>query len=252
VYGNLDYAYKISNYNPAMRAGHYDGKGRIGEWILAQNKEVGARRGMGAALFTTGPYIEMTISSQTIMTPTIEDGVVTWRVPLLNGAVTHVALDDCGVYVRWLFDNPERANGMDLKAAIADIPYTDLAKAFQTVTGHPAQFIDVSLEEYWTKGRMSHVAGMSAGYNAGPDSMSIQENFTGFWNVWKYRVLEGTRDWKLLDEIHPGRIRSAEEFFRKEEKKSREAGQLGLWERVQTENLVPILKLGEDGRKGKL
>ena len=252
IYGNLDYAYKISNYNPAMRTGHYDGKGRIGEWILSQTQQIGQRRGMGAALFTTGPYIEMTLASQTIMTPTIEDGIVTWRVPLGDGAVTHVALDDCGFYVRWLFDNPERANGMDLKAAIADIPYSDLAKAFQTVTGRPAQFIDVEMEEYWTKGGMSRAAGWSAGYNAGPDSMSIRENFTGFWNVWKHRVLKGTRDWELLDEIHPRRIRSAEDFFRREEEKSKETGQPGLWERVQKENLVPILKLGEDGRKGKL
>jgi hypothetical protein len=37
---------------------------------------------MGVALFTTGPYIDMAISGKNIMTPTIEDGVVTWRVPL--------------------------------------------------------------------------------------------------------------------------------------------------------------------------
>jgi len=87
---------------------------------------------MGAALFTTGkgaqrllqtvhkltvtairtgPYIEMSIGRGTPMTPTIEDGVVTWRLPLIDGAVVHVALEDCAHYVRWLFDNPERANG---------------------------------------------------------------------------------------------------------------------------------------------
>jgi hypothetical protein len=34
----------------------------------------------------------------------VEDGVVTWRVPLSEGAVPHVALEDCGYYVRWLFE----------------------------------------------------------------------------------------------------------------------------------------------------
>jgi hypothetical protein len=252
VYGNLDYAYKKSNYNPIMRAGHYDGKGRIGEWILMQNEAVGAARGMGAALFTTGPYIEMAISSQTLMTPTIEDGVVTWRVPLGDGTVTHVALDDCGPYVRWLFDNPSRANGLDLLVGIADMTYTELAAAFAKVTGKPAQYIDVSLEEYWTKGSMSRAAAMPAGYNAGPDSMSVRDNFTGFWNIWKNNVLKGTRDWKLLDEIHPHRIRSAEDFFRKEDRAGLEAGKGSLWDRVQQSNLTPILKLGEDRRKGKL
>jgi hypothetical protein len=29
VYGNLDYALKISGYDPKFRTGHYDGKGRM-------------------------------------------------------------------------------------------------------------------------------------------------------------------------------------------------------------------------------
>jgi hypothetical protein len=44
---------------------------------------------------------------------------VTWRVPLGDGAVPHVALEDCGYYARWLFDNPERANGMNLPSGAA-------------------------------------------------------------------------------------------------------------------------------------
>lgn len=58
-----------------------------------------------------GPYIEMAISSRTIFTPTVEDGVVTWRLPMADGAIAHVALDDCEFYVRWLFDNVEKTNG---------------------------------------------------------------------------------------------------------------------------------------------
>jgi hypothetical protein len=208
---------------------------------------------MGAALFTTGPYIEMTISSGTVMVPSIEDGVVTWRVPLGDGAVTHVALDDCGYYVRWLFDNPERASGMDLEVAIADIPYSQLASAFEKVTGHPAQYIDTSLEDYWSRPPWKQVGDTPAGYNAkaeDPSTMTFRENFTGFWNTWKYRVVQ--RDYKLLDEIHPRRIRSAEEWFSYEDKKGREAGKGSLWDRVQKNNMSPILKLSEDGRKGKL
>src|ERR1700679_238160 len=152
VYGNLDYALKKSGYDSRFRAGHYDGKGRVGEWILFQN-QVNSDR-MGAALFTSGPYIEMVISSTgALMTPTVEDGVVTWRVPLGEGAVPHVSLEDCGFYVRWLFDHPERANGMDLEVAIDHITYADLAAAFEKVTGHPAEYIDTDLDTYWGDGR---------------------------------------------------------------------------------------------------
>ncbi|KAF4637377.1 hypothetical protein G7Y89_g704 [Cudoniella acicularis] len=249
VYGNLDYAYKKSGYEKKFRAGHYDGKGRVGEWILVQNRD--NRGKMGAACFTTGPYIDMAISSATIMTPRVENGVVTWRVPLGKGKVNFVCLDDCGYYVRWLFDHQNRANGMDLEVAIAGITFQELAEAFTKVTGKPAQYIDTELKDYWAAAK--GMASLPAAYNADPNdssTMSFKDNFTGFWNIWKYEVLK--RDYKLLDEIHPERVNSAEQWLRLEDQKGREQGKGGLWERVQVENMTPILKISEDGRKGKL
>lgn len=251
VYGNLDYGLKKSGYDSRFRTGHYDGKGRVGEWILFQNQVNGDR--MGAAVFTTGPYIEMVISPGTPMTPTVEDGVVTWRVPLGEGAVPHVALEDCGYYVRWLFDHPERANGIDLEVAVDHIAYADLAAAFEKVTGHPARYIDTDLDTYWRDGPLSRAANAPAGYNADPSdksTMNVRDNFTGFWNLWKYGVVK--RDYDLLDQIHPHRIRSAEEWFRREDQLGRSLGKGSLWERVQPQNRTPILKIGEDMRRGKL
>lgn len=252
VYGNLDYALKKGGYDPRFRTGHYDGKGRIAEWILLQNQA--NRDRMGAAIFTSGPYIEMAFSGRSVMTPTLEDGVVTWRVPLGDGAVVHVALEDCGYYVRWLFDNPSRANGMDLEVAIEHVRYDDLAAAFERVTGHPAQYIDTSLEFYFAGG-LKQAADKPAGYNADPNdssTMSFRDNFTGFWNMWRHNII--TRDYALLDEIHPNRVRTAEEWIRRADEAERNAGRGGLWEKVQPENLQKhsILKIGEDGRRGKL
>ncbi len=247
VYGNLDYALKKAGYDSRFRTGHYDGKGRIGEWILFQNRD--NRERMGAAVFTTGPYMEMALSAMTPMTPTVEDGVVTWRVPLGDGAVPHVALDDCGYYARWLFDHPERANGMNLEVAIEHVRYEELAAAFETVTGHPARYLDTDLEAYWN-GPLRASASRPAGYNADPadkSTMSFRDNFTGFWNVWKHGVVE--RDYALLDEIHPHRIRSVEEWLRRENERA------SLWDRLQPENLMrsaPLLKLVEDRGKGRL
>ena len=253
VYGNLDYALKKSGYDSKFRTGHYDGKGRVGEWILFQNQV--NRDRMGAAVFTTGPYMEMAISAMTPMTPSVEAGVVTWRVPLGNGAVPHVALDDCGYYARWLFDNPDRANGMNLEVAIEHVEYRKLAEAFEKVTGHPAQYIDTDLEAYWN-GPLKAGADLPAGYNADPNdksTMTFRDNFTGFWNTWKYGIVQ--RDYALLDEIHPNRIRSVEEWLRREDQLGRDLGKGRLWERVQPENLYkapPLLKVREDGRKGRL
>jgi hypothetical protein len=99
------------------------------------------------------------------------------------------------------------------------------------------------------------VANTPAGYNADPNdksTMSFRDNFTGFWNQWKHNIIK--RDYALLDEIHPSRIKTVEQWLRREEQLSREAGRGGLWEAVQPENLQKhsILKIGEDQRRGKL
>lgn len=254
VYGNLDYALKKGGYDSKFRTGHYDGKGRIAEWILWQNEENKDR--MGAAVFTTGPYMEMAISAWTPMSPTVEDGIATWRVPLGDGAVPHVALEDCSYYARWLFDNAERANGMKLEVAIEQVDYQKLATAFEKVTGHPARYIDTDLETYWTSGSLSRAAKAPAGYNADladKSTMTVKENFTGFWNSWKNETVK--RDYALLDEIHPNRIKSVEDWLRREDQLGRELGKGSLWERIQPENLYkapPLLKLSEDNRTGRL
>lgn len=201
VYGNLDYAYKLSGYQPALRCGHYEyvsgrmslrvlswfphsGKGRVGEWILYQNKDNSGR--MGAALFTTGPYMEMALGKGTPMSPRIEDGVVTWSVPLGDGAVPHTALDDCAHYVRWLFDHQGEGNGMDLQVAIDHLTYEEVAEAFTKVTGKPTRAVRVSMEDYWRNSPFVFPATTAAGYNAasdGPANMTGQSNFTGWWNA---------------------------------------------------------------------
>ncbi len=94
IYGNLDYVYKKSGFKPEFRCGHYDGKGRIAEWILFQNQTNSER--MKAAVFTSGPYMEMAIYARAAMSPVIQDGIVTWRLPLNDGAVPHFALEDGG------------------------------------------------------------------------------------------------------------------------------------------------------------
>lgn len=79
--------------------------------------------------------------------------------------------------------------------------------------------------------------------------MTMRRNFTGFFNLW--RASGGNtgvirRDYALLDRIYPGRIRSVEEWLRRENEKG------NLWERIQPENLGHVLKITEDGRQGKI
>ncbi|KAH7303819.1 hypothetical protein B0I35DRAFT_324959, partial [Stachybotrys elegans] len=237
VFGNLDYALRKGGYNPKYRSGHYDAKGRMTDWLLGQHKLNKGKHfyHMTVAIFTTGPYIEMAISNSTPMTPRIEkdeneQDVVVWRVPLTeHGAVPHVYLDDCAHYVRWLFDNPDQ-DGIDLEVAVDHIHYADLAAAFEKVTGCKAKFVDVSFEEYWAEGPMKTVANAPTGHQTSVDeagAMTIRENFTGFWNIWRdsgYNKGVIQRDYALLDKIHPQRIRSVEQYFRLADEKFRAEG----------------------------
>jgi hypothetical protein len=83
------------------------------------------------------------------MTPTVEDGVVTWHMSLGKESMVYVSLNDYEYYVRWIFDHPERASCMELEVAIAHILYAELATAFEKVTGYLAMYINTSLKDYW-------------------------------------------------------------------------------------------------------
>jgi len=258
VWGNLPYAYKISGYNPAVRAGHADGKGRVGEWILLQN-ETNKNR-MGAALFTTSVYVEMNFHSGTIMTPQVAGGVVTWYVPAAGARVPFVALEDCGPYMRWLFDHAgDKANGLDLQVAIQHATYDDLVAAFTKVTGKPAQWVNLSFDDYFNAIGTERSKGPAA-YNADPNdpaTLSFRQNFTGLWNIFRFSAADDPTkpvwhtDYDFLDSVYPGRVRSLEEWIRRRDEQLRAQGKGGIWESVQPENIKPILKLSEDGAKGK-
>jgi hypothetical protein len=144
---------------------------------------------------------------------------------------------------------------MDLEVAIEHVTYADMAAAFAKVTGHPARYVDTDPDTYWG-GPLNASADLPAGYNADPNdksTMSFRDNFTGFWNMWKHGII--TRDYALLDEIHPNRIKTVEDWFRREDQAGKDLGKGSLWDRIQPENWrsdSSILKGSADGRTGRL
>lgn len=144
------------------------------------------------------------------MTPDMVDGVLTWRLPLGDSAVAFIDLQDCGFYVKWLFDNPKRAARTSLMIAIDHISEKRLAEAFTRVTGMPAFHDDISLEDYWRQPRLAvHAKGPTASESHLNDlaAMTFQENFSGFWDMWKASGgMEGAvkRYYILLDHVLSG------------------------------------------------
>lgn len=77
--------------------------------------------------------------------------------------------------------------------------------------------------------------------------MTIQEKFTAWWSLWRasgHNKGVIRREYELLDRDFPGRIKTAEEFLRKQDEELRKKGS-SLWEKMVNDN-QPVLKIHED------
>ncbi|KAL7940365.1 NAD(P)-binding protein [Trichoderma barbatum] len=75
-----------------------------------------------------------------------------------------------------------------------DIAWKDLTADFSTVTGRKAVYKDITLDDC-----ENHTL------------LTFRDNFSGFWNMWKDDLTK--RDYKLLDEILPTRVKSVREWM---------------------------------------
>lgn len=126
-----------------------------------------------------------------------------------------MALEDVGVFVKWIFDNPDHSAGINLEMATDQVSFSDIVSAFTKVTGRKAIHRVISFEEYLPKREPYPNAPANwAGDGRDVATMTWRQNFTAWWKFWG-SGMGATRDMALLDEIYPGRIKSLEEWMRK-------------------------------------
>jgi hypothetical protein len=210
-----------------------DGKGRIGQFILAQGQE----GRMKSSILTTGPYMDMLFDAMFVPQKQ-EDGSFLWTNPASkcdqlsdgysfnirpaneteDGKIPLTALDDVGHYSLWLFDNIEESAGLDLVVGTEEVSFSEIAKTFSSVTGTTGIHVYVPLEQYLPAAEP--YPGAPANWALGPDAPrdeSVQTwraNFSAWWRYWG----EGhaiRRDFVMLDKIHPQRIKSLAEWMKK-------------------------------------
>ncbi|KAL7916754.1 hypothetical protein GGI35DRAFT_433954 [Trichoderma velutinum] len=210
VYAGLEYASRLGNFNPKYRTGHLDGKGKVVDYIASQPTEP-----MAWSVLTSCLYIEgLSEILRPFPNPSDPETFV-FALPIGTARMPLIYLEDYGSYARWLFDTPERSNGLELHVATEDIAWKDVATAFTEVTGKKAIYKDVSLDEYFNLGifpQPDAKIGHSADRND-PTLFTFRENFSGFWNTWKDELTK--RDYALLDEILPTRVKSVKEWMLK-------------------------------------
>jgi hypothetical protein len=101
VWSNLDYGLKKGGYRPEYHCGHYDGKGRIGDW-LTTNPFTTRPDGFKWTVFTNGPYAEMLYGGN-FLPKILDDGTRVFAAPLGKGHVPIITLPDLGYFARYIF-----------------------------------------------------------------------------------------------------------------------------------------------------
>jgi hypothetical protein len=212
IWSGLDSALRDSGYDEKLRCGHYEGKARVTEWMKAQ-----PQKPMAWSVLTTGPYAEML--NEHHRPNQDSDGVFVFSAPLEDGAVPYIALDDIAQYVLWIFNNPSESIGLNLKVATEHVGYAHLAEVFTAVTGKPARYEKITIDQALAKPGMYPTDNkLGAEYEGENDDtlMTFKENFLAFWRIYQ-RSAENKgvirRDYDMLDRILPGRAKSIQEWM---------------------------------------
>jgi len=212
VFSSLDYALKKGGYDPRFRCGHYDGKGRVAEWIKYQPLDR-----MKWSILTSGPYMEML---EHFLGPTFDETSSTYvfSAPVGDGAIPMIHLYDLGKYARWIFDHPENSAGIDLEIATEHVNFYNVAKAFTNVTGKKAIYKSFPLEDWLDSIVKEGASSASQVDSKEPGAMTWKQNFTGWFNLWRNSGGKNpviARNYDLLDKILPNRLRSIDEWMEK-------------------------------------
>ncbi|KAJ9616440.1 hypothetical protein H2200_000158 [Cladophialophora chaetospira] len=217
IWSGLDYNGKKAGFDPDLYVGHYEGKARVTEWMRSQPTSP-----MAWTVINSGPYIEMLW--EFLLPQKGDDEVYRFRLPIGQGAVPFIHLDDFARYVPWVFTHPSESNGLILGIATAHVSGPELARAFTAVTGKKAEYVDLPTTEFIQErlGNLPKGVDTKVGIASVKDEnallMTFGENFTNWWNLYKESADNKgliQRDYALLDHILPDRVKSAEEWMRK-------------------------------------
>ncbi|KZT56957.1 NAD(P)-binding protein [Calocera cornea HHB12733] len=214
VWASIHYFTKLGGYDPKYRSGHMDGKGRVAEWLLAQKL-----KDVTVTVFTTCGYANMFWDGQFAPFKN-DDGSFTFYSSIGDGLLPVIGLEDVGPYISWIFGHKERADNLNLITVTDILTYPAIVSTFEKVAGEKAIWKDLPYDDFAVLHGMTD--DIPAAFAAGPGEyhdptgMSMKANFRGWWQGWRDSLATWDMvDVKLLDEIHPERMRSLEEWMRK-------------------------------------
>ncbi|KAL3427435.1 NmrA family protein [Phlyctema vagabunda] len=208
VWGSLPYVLKLGNFESRFRTGHLDGKGKVADFLISQPKEP-----MAWTILTSCMYLQMFSEFLAPYPDSDAPDTLVFAAPVGKGSPPMIHLPDLGRYARWVFDTPEKSNGLNLEIATENIRWDHLAKTFSEVTGKKAVFKDLTLDEYFASAERP-APDRKIGHQVDPLDPTLQtwrDDFSGFWNTWK---ADNVRyNYSVLDEILPTRVKTLKEWM---------------------------------------
>lgn len=161
-----------------------------------------------------------------VMSPAVEqDGSLIFQLPLDNGSIPFIHLDDFGKYVDWALKHPEESNRLDFGIATVLATSDQIAKASEKASGKTSRFVNVPIDIWnsvaWKtlpQGSDTKIGFQSVKEDSGL-LMTYGENFKNWWNLYKASPSDNSgliqRDFEFLDRIVPDRVKSVEEWMKK-------------------------------------
>jgi len=203
VWSSLDYGFKKGNYDPAYRCEHYDGKGRVAEWMKAQpsSQHNDAEVGMSWSIITSAPYMEMLSNLMFGPVNRRPDGTFVFATPIGNGHIPMIALSDLGFFARYTFDHRVETSGRELEIASDWVDWGYLTETFSTTVRQKAIIVHQSMDEWFGnfEGVDRPVANELGDYAEGMTTW--KENFSGWWTLFRDDLI--TRDWEWIRSVNP-------------------------------------------------
>ncbi len=201
------------------RCEHHDAKARVSDWMRAQPSVV-SDDDMSWSILTTMAYMEMLnlvsclyttpnqrilIQPQPMFGPLNKraDGTYVFASPIGTGHVPMITLADIGFFARHIFDHRADTSARELEVGSDWVDWPYLVSTFTKVTGKPAVFLPLALEEWFALWNQEDINRPVANERHGaPDgSTTWKENFTCWWAQYRDDVIK--RDFESLRKVNP-------------------------------------------------
>ncbi len=149
VYSSLEHMFRLSGGK--LSVPHSDAKGIVQEEIETKRTLDEWYRQHTTVLQTTS-YFENLQSYFAPQPRSAEDSTLVFTVPMADKPWTMIALDDIGVFARYIFMHPEQTVGTTLAVASQSITMQEVTETFTRITGIPAIYEPMTVEQFRSLG----------------------------------------------------------------------------------------------------